>query len=351
MKKSAIILLHIGYWTLYLLLIVTFLMAMANKKEQWSFTAMSHLIFTTPLGLVTLLPAVLGFYSFYSFLFSRYLNKRKLLAFFAAGIAVVISCGILPVSIMMLTLPAEWRVKNNFVEFLAMIGFLSMLALINGIIGLVMRGFITWYGDIRLKEELQRRNYETELALIKSQLNPHFLFNTINNIDVLIEKNPEKASAYLNKLSGIMRFMLYETKAGQVPLAKELEYIEKYIELQRIRTSNSRYVEYVVKGEAGNRTIEPMLFIPFIENAFKHSEYKKNEDAVKIGFVLEPEAIHFRCENRYIEELKDKPDAGGLGNELIRRRLELLYPGKHSLHISKENGFYKVVLIINEYED
>lgn len=312
---------------------------------------MSNMIFTTPLGLVTLLPAILGFYSFYSFLFSRYLNKRKLLAFLLVGITIVISCGILPVSIMMFTLPEEWRVKNNFVEFLAMIGFLSMLALINGIIGLVMRGFITWYGDIRIKEELQRRNYETELALIKSQLNPHFLFNTINNIDVLIEKDPEKASAYLNKLSGIMRFMLYETKSGQVPLAKELEYIERYIELQRIRTSNERYVTYEVKGAAGNRMIEPMLFIPFIENAFKHAEYKKNEDAVKIEFVLEPQEIHFRCQNRYIHELKDKPDAGGLGNELIRRRLELLYPGKHNMSVSKENGFYKVVLTIIDHED
>jgi len=351
MKKSAIILLHIGYWFLYLLLVASFLMAMANKKMHQSLPGIGQLILFTPLSLVTVLPAATGFYSFYTFLFTRFLNKRKIIKFFVAGIITVVLCGMLPVVILSLQLPIGWRITGNIGELGSMTLFLSMLALINGIIGLVMRGFITWYGDIRLKEELKRRNYEVELALIKSQLNPHFLFNTINNIDVLIEKDPVKASAYLNKLSDIMRFMLYESKSNQVPLGRELTYIEKYIELQRIRTSNPDYVVYDVKGHSGNFMIEPMLFIPFIENAFKHAEHKKSENALRIEFEIQPASILFRCENRYSHEANTKPDHIGLGNELIKKRLELLYPGKHQLTVIRQDGFYKVSLILDLNEN
>jgi two-component system LytT family sensor kinase len=160
-----------------------------------------------------------------------------------------------------------------------------------------------------------------------------------------------QASAYLNKLSDIMRFMLYETKSDQVALSKELTYIEKYIELQRIRTSNPNYVQFTVEGECGNHMIEPMLFIPFIENAFKHSESKKNEDAVRILFSIGNNSLRFICENRFIRSLASPPDHSGLGNDLIRKRLELLYPGKHDLSVKEENGFYKVYLVITNHEN
>src|ERR1044071_687955 len=115
-----------------------------------------------------------------------------------------------------------------------------------------------------------------ELALIKSQINPHFLFNTINNIDVLIAKDSAKASEYLNKLSGILRYMIYETRNEKISLAGELDYIEKYLELQKIRTANPDYVNFQISGEANNLKIAPMILFPFIENAFKHTENKKN---------------------------------------------------------------------------
>lgn len=150
-----------------------------------------------------------------------------------------------------------------------------------------MKGFITWYNDIKTKVELTKKNYEMEIALMKAQINPHFLFNTINNIDGLIQEDSDKASEYLNKLSDIMRFMLYETKTEKIYLAKELAYIGKYIELQKIGTSNPGYVKYEVQGEPANLLVEPMLFIPFIENAFKHTDDKRVENAIKIRFVKE----------------------------------------------------------------
>ena len=151
---------------------------------------------------------------------------------------------------------------------------------------IIIKGFITWFEEIQVKEALQLKNLSTELDLIKSQLDPHFLFNTINNIDTLLLNSPELASQYLNKLSDILRFMLFETKTDKIPLSKEIAYIEKYIELQKIRTSNSNFVNLAIKGDISNHTIPAMLFIPFIENAFKHVSNKKTDNAINITLEI-----------------------------------------------------------------
>lgn len=150
-----------------------------------------------------------------------------------------------------------------------------------------------------------------------------------------------------------MRFMLYETKTEKIPLTKELTYIEKYIDLQKIRTANEHYVNYSVEGDTGSIRIEPMLFIPFIENAFKHAIDKKLENAVLIRFLIDRDKIVFVCENKYSQAHSDRPhsdrpDHSGLGNGLIGKRLMLLYPGKHELEIITENETYKVKLTLSD---
>jgi sensor histidine kinase YesM len=345
MKKSVISVLHAGYWILYLILVLFFFQVMRFRSSDNR--TVVHLLFSQA-GFFAFLPGMLGFYSFYLILFPQFLSKKKIAALFISGIAVSISCAVLTMLVLSLLFDAKWNLMQP-VELSFMIIFMSLLAIVHGIIGLVMKGFITWFGDIKLKEELNRKNYEIELALVKSQINPHFLFNTINNIDVLIEMDAAKASMYLNKLSDIMRFMLYETKTEQIPLSKELAYIEKYIELQKIRTANLHYVHYAVEGDAGNLMIAPMLFIPFIENAFKHAENKKMEDAISIKFVIENDKISFNCENHYNKNAKITSGYSGLGDELINKRLMLLYPGKHSLNVSDENEIYKVKLILNSH--
>ncbi len=224
--------------------------------------------------------------------------------------------------------------------------FIAFISLISGIIALVIRGFITWFKELKLKEALKQKNHEMEMALVKSQLDPHFLFNTINNIDVLIIKNANEASDYLNKLSDIMRFMLFETKTEEIELAKEIEYIEKYIELQKIRTSNSNYISYAVEGDSVNRSIAPMVFIPFIENAFKHTTNKKLQDAIDIKIKIEAKGISLECVNKIDPNRKLEQESNGLGNELIQKRLNLIYPERHQLDISNENNVYNVYLTI-----
>ncbi|HTF05676.1 MAG TPA: histidine kinase [Bacteroidia bacterium] len=350
MRKPVIVLLHVGYWMLYLLLLTIFFGIFVAEVRGSQATIDLGEAFVTWITLmipVAIVPGAIGFYSFYSILFNRYLTRKKILFFFTGAlIAGVIAAG---AGLAIFTLDGNVPINfwSEYGAVLAFLVFLTFIAIVNGVIGLVMKGFITWYGDIRLKEELARKNYETELLLIKAQLNPHFLFNTINNIDVLILKDPEKASLYLNKLSDILRFMLYETQQEEILLSQELAYIEKYIELQRIRTSNNNFVSCTITGDPGERKIASMLFIPFIENAFKYAENKKTDRAIEIDIRIEPERIVFECRNEIIVREQRAPETGGLGNELIRKRLELLYTGHHSLDIQNTNNTYLVHLEVS----
>lgn len=333
MKKYVVVLLHLSYWFMYLLVISGLLLVVDHTKIK----------VISPAFFGAVIPALLGFYFFYGILFDKYLAKRKLLKFFLFQVLVSVIVAVITEVI----IHSVFNVSTNLGSIFFSGLLISFIGLVNGIMGLVMKGFITWYNDIKIKVELDKKNYEMELALMKAQINPHFLFNTINNIDILIQKDAIKASEYLNKLSDIMRFMLYETKTEKIPLEKELAYIEKYVELQKIRTTNPNYVKYEVKGSTGNLLIEPMLFIPFIENAFKHSENKKVENAIKIYFVIENDKIKFECENAYSADTQLKPEHSGLGNDLIQRRLVLLYPNKHTFELGNKNGVYKVNLLLS----
>jgi sensor histidine kinase YesM len=299
------------------------------------------------------IPAIITFYSFYTYLFDRFLSKKKFISFCIAGLLISIIAafiGALAESSTLLFGP-RYLFGDGYDSAFGILSVMSLGALINGITGTMIKGFITWYNDIKLKEELLKKNYETELNLIKSQVNPHFLFNTLNNIDILIEKDKEKASVYFNKLSDILRFMLYETKTEKIPVSKELAYIEKYIDLQNLRTSNPAFVDFKIKGDPENHLVEPMIFIPFIENAFKHADNRRQVHGIRIHFEFTGNDICFTCTNGY-SMLPDMHETeGGLGNELMAKRLKLLYPGRHRLSVSKVNNRYTVNLIIHENID
>jgi LytS/YehU family sensor histidine kinase len=215
-----------------------------------------------------------------------------------------------------------------------------------GIAGCLFKGFISWYSEIRIKEQLVQKNLRSELALLKAQINPHFLFNTINNIDVLIEKDPKAASQYLKQLSDIMRFMLNDVPSEFIPLTKELEYITKYIELQKIRTSNEKYVKFTIIGANEKLMVAPAIFIPFIENAFKHSTNKKIENAIDIKIEITDFELSFTCINFYDNSNTFVQEKSGLGIDLIKQRLQLLYKDKHDLDIIKTDNKFEIKLRI-----
>lgn len=345
MKRSVIILLHLAYWICFLLLIAFILISIQQGRDIMPGKNLVKAFYTS-----AIIPGVIAFYSFYTFLFSKFLTKKRMWAFFLLGILVSIISGIAGALALSVVFGPRTLFADGFRSaYEITVAIALMVAVPNGTIGLVLKGFITWYGDIKVKEELNRKNYEIELELIKSQINPHFLFNTINNIDVLITKDPVKASDYLIKLSDIMRFMLYETKTGKIAMEKELSYIEKYIALQSIRTSKEDYVDYIVKGNTGHLMVEPFLFIPFIENAFKHAGIADN--AIRVEFIIEDDKISFNCENIYNKTPRTELDHNGLGNELIQKRLSLLYPERHELKITDNDGRYRVKLNIQVNAD
>ncbi len=347
MSKSVLALIHIGYWLLYLLLMLLFFIFMRIGVEPGKgiFEGNKYYIF---FGAFTVVPAVFGFYTFYTVLFSRFLSRKKILLLFLMGFLSAYACGLIGVLFMVLLSFADLglpMLNKEWTPALELSIVTFIIALLNGGMGLIIRGFIRWYIELKWKEELSKKNFETELALVKSQLDPHFLFNTINNIDVLIGKDADKASAYLNKLSEMMRFMLYETKTDKIPLQKELDYLQRYIDLQKIRHADLNFVHFERRGEAEELEIAPMVLIPLVENAFKFADGVKGKEAIVLRINIENEHLYFNCSNRYLS-VRPQTRFGGLGNSLMAKRLDLLYPHAE-LQFSDDGARYAVNLILN----
>jgi hypothetical protein len=348
MKKAGIWLVHVGYWSLFGLLLLTlfFFAVYVPAHAQLTTPPAKGLFFWSRLMAgFALVPGLLSFYASYIILFNRFLAQRRFFAFLlASGLVAVPAAmaGAAVASLPVLFGPA-FLFGDGYSSALSILLLMTALAWINGLIGSVIKAGLTWYHDIRLKEELHRKNVEIELALVKSQIEPHFLFNTLNNIDVLITRDAAAASAYLNKLSGIMRFLLYETRDDRIGLDQEITYLQQYIDLQKLRTSNADYVSLEVVGQLSNKTIAPMLLLPFIENAFKHTESRKASSQITIRLLLSPENIVFTCANTLIPAVQ-KSENSGLGNTLIRKRLALLYPDSHVLVFTKSAQSYQVQL-------
>ena len=205
-----------------------------------------------------------------------------------------------------------------------------------------------WLQSQQDKANLEIQNRKSELALLRSQVNPHFLFNTLNNIDSLIYKDQDKASDTIVKLSEIMRYFIYETDSDKVPLEKEIDYLHSFIELQRIRHKDPGFIRFQVSGSPTGKLIAPMLFIPFVENAFKHGIKGKKTPAITVDLLIQPTMMRFEVVN-FIDSRSDQvKDAGkGIGLANVKRRLDMIYPQKYTLSIEQTEEQYNVLLEIN----
>ncbi len=341
MKKSLVYLLHGCFWFANILLFFIVMGVLCYNDQIEETEALYY--FRLVAGVVVT-PALFSFYSFYSFLFPNYLQKNRfgkatLLGILLAFIGTILGAFVI---YLLLGYDLSCHAESDYFGLFLM----TVIGLFYGMIALAIKIFVTWYADIKIKEELHEKNHRMELALVKSQLDPHFLFNTLNNIDVLILKSPEEASSYLNRLSDIMRFMLFETKIDFIPLSKEIEYISKYIELQKIRSANTNYVQFKIIGDQMDKTIAPMILIPFIENAFKHCTNKKIENAINIQIEIKEQSINLTCDNAFDENRKKAENSNGLGSELILKRLELIYPNRFELATNVKSDRYYIQLNI-----
>ena len=202
--------------------------------------------------------------------------------------------------------------------------------------------------DINLKlVKIEQQKLEAELKTLKGQLNPHFLFNSLNNIYSLALVKSDKVPELILKLSDLMRHIIYESRENFIPLDKELEFVSNFIELQKIRTSQKTKIKYEITGKVPSAKIAPLIFEPFIDNAFKHGLPALGEnDFIHIQFNFEKnDFLIFTIENNYEQLFSKKNINSGIGLANVRKRLELLYPKEDfTLNISKENQVHVVSL-------
>jgi LytS/YehU family sensor histidine kinase len=221
------------------------------------------------------------------------------------------------------------------------------VSIITGVYAVLIKFAIDWFETQKLKAELINQTQTSELALLRSQVNPHFLFNTLNNIYSLVYKKSEDAPAAVMKLSAIMRYMLYDATTDQVPLEKEIDYLQSFIELQKLRLKEPDFVSLEIQGEVNGHTIAPMLLIPFVENAFKHGSKNVSNPGIRINLTIEENKIRFGVSNFQKSNMIVQNDtAGGIGLQNINRRLQLLYPEKHTLEIRDDKETYSIKLTL-----
>lgn len=231
--------------------------------------------------------------------------------------------------------------------------FYSLLTL-NMIAGMAIgvKLLMIWFSMQIKSKEMEHEKTQSELVHLRSQLNPHFLFNTLNNIDTLVLQSPERASETLIKLSDILRYCIYETSEDQVPLEKELEYLQNYIDLQKIRLNQPDFVQVKLNGISAGKEIAPMLLIPLVENAFKHGDRKVAPPGISIFIEIIDHQLKIVVENSINQGRSYEIEkVGGIGLKNVRRRLELQYPDKHSLEIEEHHEKFRIQLIIDLYEN
>lgn len=196
--------------------------------------------------------------------------------------------------------------------------------------------------------QLRAEKLEAEIKFLKSQINPHFLFNALNNIYTLTLLKSEAAPDNLLKLSAMLRYMLYDCAKERVPLKKEIEYLKNFVDLMRLKDSSSMDIQLDFDESSPDMSIAPMLFVPFVENAFKHGELEKKQGGkLKIAMHTKGKRLVFQIKNTLPIVPKSKDPIGGIGLENVRRQLELLYPNSHQLDIGAVDGDFVVKMVLD----
>jgi hypothetical protein len=284
---------------------------------------------------------LLGLYVFYShfFILTTYLNKRKYKDYFLRLIPILLT-GPIPFLLFINMAEEQYRREGPSMALAAMIAFLVVSFLVRIAQNLIINTI--------KKEQLQKQAINSELVYLKTQINPHFLFNTLNNIHTLVYTQAPAAPEAVMRLSSLMRYMLYESNAATVPLSIELDYLKDYIGLQQLRYKANDVVDFQIEGNVERCQIAPLLFIHLLENTYKHSPAKLETGSIKVNVSVEDDSLVFSCHNpvgNKTDNLLEEP--GGIGLANVQKRLQLLYPEKHSLEIDKTETHFRVQLKIN----
>lgn len=274
----------------------------------------------------------------------RFLMKNKLTAYLTAVFFLIL---LSLVTIVLLQSYFQQLVSGSYQIIFAVLNLLSGIftvgLLIAGVSALLL--FRYWLDYTQRIRELESNTLQSELKFLKSQINPHFLFNMLNNANVLIRKDPEEATRVLARLKDLLHYQFNDSLLETVTLASEICFLNDFLSLEKIRRDHFSF-RILQEGQKEDIRIPPLLFIPFVENAVKHNTDGENESYVNLSFHMESKQIHFYCENSKVPRNTSKDTTGGLGLKNIQRRLELLFPGKHTLEVKENTQTYVVYLTI-----
>lgn len=275
---------------------------------------------------------------FHFFIFDRFFYKKKYMRYVLFLLAILIGWGYVMDRFL------YQRISEKASLFSAMVAIFFIL--------LITASFKVIAENVKqrfLLQQIEAKQIQTELRLLKAQINPHFLFNTLNNLFGMARKQDPQTADGIAGLSHLMRYMIYESNAEFISLEKEIRQIDRLIELQKLRFTKDDdiRIDFVTEGEASNVRIPPMLLIPFVENAFKHGISLTTPSFVRIRLDVESVKLEFSVSNSKHSRPEKKEEAGlGIGLQNVSRRLELLYPGKHELVISDEEDVFEVRLVL-----
>lgn len=344
-KKPLPVLIHLAAWGILLGLPFFF-----TGREVERLTVESYIHFV-----IVPLSFMLVFYMNYFFLVGRYLFSRHPKHFLISNL-LLIAATMMMVHIIMHLLPEpphiHIRPKREWQEIAAFFaGNFLLYMLVAGLsVAIKMTG--GWYEIEAMRKELDKNRIETELKNLKSQLNPHFLFNTLNNIYSLIAVSPEKAQNAVHDLSRLLRYVLYESSQSHVPLGKEMDFINNYVELMRIRLPQHVSLKTSITLTNPQSRIAPLLFISLIENAFKHGVSSQFPSFIHLTIEQDDRQVCCKIENSYFPKNEQDRSGSGIGLTNLQKQLELLYPGNYQFIQEQKDGtfFSSLSITINTSE-
>ena len=269
--------------------------------------------------------------------------RKRGLTTYLMGLIVLITCFAMLQLFMKEWIMPESLMRRRWNIYWAVIPAIFVTAISTGY------GFILYLmNQEKAKAEEQQEKLKSELSFLRSQISPHFIFNVLNSIVYLIRSKSDQAESVTIKLSDLMRYMLYSSGEEQIPLSQELEYLQNYIDLQRIRFEEDVDIHFTLSGQAEMQFIEPMLLIPFVENAFKHGVGMIIDPIIDIRITVEENSLDFWVKNKKAtEEVAEKEESSGIGLPNVLRRLELLYPDLHEVSIQEKEDSFLTHLKIN----
>jgi two-component system, LytTR family, sensor kinase len=342
MSKKRIISIHIFIWLFALFANIPF--ANINKSVP------SEQIVA---NIIAFLYLMVVFYLFYLFLVPYFLNRRKVAGFFGFSFLIILVMPFFGYTLLFLSRAFFEGTFHNFYRNYSlkmhMSGYYPVMTA--AVFGSFFRVIINWFTVMNQKSETEKQKLAVELDLLKSKLNPHFLFNTLNNIDSLIQKDQAKASEALIRLSDMMRYLTYETSTLFVELNRDVDYLKNLVELYRLRIKSPEDIQLITEGDLTVK-ISPALFIPLVENAFKFAVFGKYKPGIDIRLNSFDGIIEFVISNYFDNYSKNTgQNNSGSGLADLKKRLELIYPGSHHLVIEKNELIFKVKLTIDTNND